>query len=211
MASKPIASAKSFFRSLTAALAATEVRDPATESHVQGLVTAMRAARLTANPAAPAPVGPGAEWRQLFAASDGWRDDPLLAPVHALGQLYRWFSAEQFYPEPEHHHFSRRVWGTLIAGQQDALFDCQQRYIALLIVIAPQTTYPLHAHRIEETYFLLSGEADWSHYGEDWITLGPGSVFHNHSYQPHTIRSLDQPLLTLGLYLPPFGWEGGLL
>ena len=91
------------------------------------------------------------------------------------------------------------------------MFLAEDRYIALLFILFPNTTYPLHAHRIEELYVVLSGEADWSHDGESWTTLSPGSVFHNHSYQPHAIRAGREPLISMGLYLPPFGWENALV
>ena len=91
------------------------------------------------------------------------------------------------------------------------MFNAQERYIALLILIDADTTYPLHAHRIEELYYILSGDAQWSHDGESWETVPPGSIFHNESYQPHTMRTSDEPLMAMGFYLPPFGWEGGLL
>ena len=58
---------------------------------------------------------------------------------------------------------------------------------------------------------MLSGSGDWSHDGENWQRLSPGAVFHNTSWQPHSMRSHDEPLLSMGLYLPPFGWEGGLV
>lgn len=114
-------------------------------------------------------------------------------------------------PNPNTDISQKRYGGALLVGEDDALFIGERRYIALLIIIAPNTTYPLHAHRIEELYYVLSGNADWSHDGTVWTTLPPGSLFFNRSYEPHAIRSNDAPLIAMGLYLPPFGWEGGLL
>lgn len=36
--------------------------------------------------------------------------------------------------------------------QQEAIFSPADTFIALLIIIAPHTQYPLHARRIEEAY-----------------------------------------------------------
>lgn len=58
---------------------------------------------------------------------------------------------------------------------------------------------------------MLHGTGDWSHDGKFRHELAPGAVFHNLSWQAHSMRSGDQPLMAPGLYLPPFGGEGGLL
>ena len=141
-------------------------------------------------------IAPTNSWQQMFQESGEWRSSLVLRCVHELGPLCTWFRAEQFNPDPEYRYFSGNVWGALIAGQDDAIFSTGDRYIALLIVIDPHTTYPLHAHRIEELYYILSGKASWSHNGKEWDALSPGSLFHNRSYQPHTIRTLEHPLMT---------------
>lgn len=196
---------------LAASLEAAKAPDAAAAAFVERLVPALRNLSLARNPERHETIRPDSEWERIFPPDGAWRDDPKMLALQELRAACRWFRAEEFYREPEHRHFSQAVWGSTIVAEQDALFDSGGACIALLIVIAPHVTYPLHAHRIEEAYFMLSGSGDWSHDGEHWQSLPPGSVFHNRSWQPHTMRSHDEPLLAMGLYLPPFGWEGGLL
>ena len=196
---------------LAASLEAADAPDRAAAVFIERLAEALRSATLSRNPKRPETIRPDDEWQRIFPPDGAWRDDRLLAGLQELRLACRWFRAESFYSGPEHRHFSEAVWGAPIAGGPDAPFDSGGAYIALLIVIAPRVTYPLHAHRIEEAYFKLSGSGDWPHDGEHWQHLPPATVFHNTSWQPHSMRSHDEPLLAMGLYLPPFGWEGGLV
>jgi mannose-6-phosphate isomerase-like protein (cupin superfamily) len=174
---------------LAASLESASAPDEAAAAYLERLVEALRGLSLTANRPGAETIRPDAEWRSIFSADGDWRNDPLLASIEQLRPSCRWFRADSFYSEPEHRHFSESVWGSAIVGEQDALFDSGGACIALLIVIAPHITYPLHAHRIEEAYLMLSGSGDWSHDGENWQRLSPGSVFHNRSWQPHSMRS----------------------
>jgi mannose-6-phosphate isomerase-like protein (cupin superfamily) len=140
---------------------------------------------------------------------------PFVAPIMSRLQpeldRCEWFCADTFYPEDRYRGFSEKVWGSQILGHENGLFSVDEKLIALLILIEANTTYPLHAHRIEELYLVLAGEAEWSRDGESWERLGPGMVFHNPPWGPHTMRTGTIPVAAFGLYLPPFGWEGGLI
>ena len=199
------------FYGLAQSLERLPCRNNSSDQYVDRLVRELEATQLTPNPSPPKTEVPSQSWARIFEEVRHRKHNPALAALYELEPLHNWIRASEFYPEPRHCHFSGNVWGSLIAGQQDALFDAQERYIALLILIDTDTTYPLHAHRIEELYYVLSGHAQWSHDGRNWETVPPGSIFHNDSYQPHTMRTSDEPLMAMGLYLPPFGWEGGLL
>jgi quercetin dioxygenase-like cupin family protein len=196
--------------SLVSALQTSRPEQAEAGAYLDRVAVEMESAALTQNPPRSASIEPSAEWSQFYPTGGDWSKDALCSTIHALGPRCEWFRADKFYPRPEHECFSKRVWGALIAGQEDAIFNSGERYIAMLIIIAANTSYPLHAHRIEEAYYVLWGEAQWSHDGDHWTRLAPGSVFHNRSWQSHAIRTGDQPMMAMGLYLPPFGWEGGL-
>ncbi|MEZ5775963.1 MAG: dimethylsulfonioproprionate lyase family protein [Hyphomicrobiaceae bacterium] len=166
-------------------------------------------AAIMANPDAPAPLAPPEEVRSVLQAMCG--DEVLQSCILRLTPALSWFSAERFYPEPEHRAFSRNIWGATIIGQEDAPFTASDRFIALLMLIMPDTLYPRHAHRIEELYFVIAGEGEWSHADNEWVHLKAGGTFFNQSSQPHAIRTVGSAALAIGLYLPPFGWEGGLV
>lgn len=196
---------------LATALEATAIREPGARAFAAKLVGELRAAGPRRNPSCPEGVAPTEAVRRIVEGFGRGTGNPIAEAICRLMPTFAWLQSVEFYPEPEHRHFAERLWGAIIVGQEDALFIAEERYIALLMVMEPNTTYPLHAHRIEELYYVLSGAADWSHDGETWTTLPPGSVFHNHSYQAHSMRMRSEPLIAMGFYLPPFGWEGGLL
>jgi mannose-6-phosphate isomerase-like protein (cupin superfamily) len=206
-----IKNGNSLFNSLATHLNGLQRQPPGHGNFLERLIPQITASDLSFNAAKPGGISPASSLDAIFSDNNNWHSSGFLQHIHVLMPVCTWFRADQFYPEPEHESFSKHVWGTLVARQKDALFDTNDRYIALLILIDPHTIYPLHAHRIEEIYVLLSGHANWSHDDEHWITLSSGDTFHNSSYQPHTIRTFDQPLLAFGFYLPPFGWEGGLI
>ena len=184
---------------------------PDAQAFVGKVIAELRLGQLTRNEKAPSAQAPKDALQPISDGIGKIGSERLRDAVEALWPHCPWIGADRFYPEPEHEHFSKKMWGAMIVGENDALFTAEQRYIVLLIVIAPNTTYPLHAHRIEEAYYVLAGQADWSHDGEAWTTLPPGSIFFNRSYEPHTMRTSDEPLIAMGFYLPPFGWEGGLI
>ncbi len=78
------------------------------------------------------------------------------------------------------------------------------RDIALgVLLLGPQTSYPLHSHAAEEVYIVLSGQAAWRKGAEGERLLPAGSVVHHPSWMAHAMRSEAEPLLALYL------WRGG--
>ena len=206
-----INSAEILERELASALQSAKPVQSDAQTFLESLHSEMLLATLSQNKSQIRDISPSSELELIFGNMATETTLPVLEALHQLEPLCSWFRADRFYPEPKYKKFSENVWGALLAGQEDALFGTEDRYIALIIVIGPNTIYPLHAHRIEELYYVLSGSADWSHDGQNWTNLGSGSTFFNYSYQPHAIRTGARPLMAMGLYLPPFGWEGGLL
>ena len=180
---------------------------PASDAFTRLLIPELESAHLSVNPRPAITAQPESSLELLGQQPS----NPLLDAVHALGPLPKWIRALDFYPEPEHRHFTENVWGVTLIGEEDALLHAAGHFIALLIVIDAHTHYPLHAHRIEELYCVIAGTAEWSHDGESWQTMTPGEVFHNPGWQAHTMRTGAMPVMAMGFYLPPFGWEGGLV
>ena len=185
--------------------------DCAAAAHVDALRCELQNSTLTQEREGSVTEGPVLPWQQLFPRADDWPAPGLPALVNQLIPLCRWFRGNEFYTRPEDRHFAERLWGAELVGHDGGIFSCGQRFILLLIILEPDTLYPLHAHRIEETYLVLAGRGEWTHDGHDWAQLEAGDSFHNESWQAHAIRTGAEPVMTLGIYLPPFGWEGGLL
>ena len=178
---------------------------------IHRLVSQLKEAELSRNQSKNSGIEPVESWNTVFDNSDQWRLDTMLSCIHALTPLGFWFTGESVYPESEKNSFARHIWGMQIAGESHAIFHCEDRYVALLIVLDAHNTYPLHAHWIEELYVMISGNGQWSHDGEEWQTLPPGSSFYNRSNQPHSFRTIDEPIITMGLYLPPIDWSSEIL
>ena len=119
--------------------------------------------------------------------------------------------ATRFWPEEKYQNFTSKLSGAVLIGPDDAEFTADDKYIVLLGMMSPNTTYPLHQHKIRELYYVVSGYASWSHDAKQWEILPPGSVFFNRSHEPHAIRTDNQFLIFVSFYLPPFGWEGGMV
>jgi quercetin dioxygenase-like cupin family protein len=67
-----------------------------------------------------------------------------------------------------------------------------------LLVVDKHQSYPLHQHRPQELYLVLSGTGDWRYGGsEEFNTLVPGDVIHNHPNDLHGVNALDEPILAL--------------
>ena len=73
-----------------------------------------------------------------------------------------------------------------------------------VLLLGPETAYPLHRHEAEEIYIVLSGTAFWRKgAGSDETPVPPGSVVHHPPWTPHAMRTEAEPLLALYL------WRGG--
>ncbi len=72
-----------------------------------------------------------------------------------------------------------------------------------VVLLAPQTWYPPHAHPSPEIYYILSGEAEW-HTGGTKSVKGGGSMVLHGSNEPHAMLTGKTPLLTV------YTWRGGI-
>ncbi|MEM7428290.1 MAG: dimethylsulfonioproprionate lyase family protein [Pseudomonadota bacterium] len=73
-----------------------------------------------------------------------------------------------------------------------------------LLVSAPHTDYPLSSHSGEETYLVISGEAEWIVGDEDYRPRPPGALVHHPAWMPHGRRTLNEP------FLGAWRWSGDL-
>jgi mannose-6-phosphate isomerase-like protein (cupin superfamily) len=84
----------------------------------------------------------------------------------------------------------------------DGAFEAQRTRIGFTLM-APNTTYPWHAHPAREIYIVLSGRACWSQdHEEAW--LDPGTVIFHAAGVPHAMRTRNQPLLAF------YHWRGAI-
>ena len=171
--------------------------------------SALRLAPLLPNPAAPE-VAAYEGWEAVVQRSLAAADDGLHEAIARIGRELSWIDGTRFWPGEE-HSFARRILGSLMAGDHESAYLTDGRYIALLMVVEPNTTYPPHAHQIQEGYYVIAGRGEWTVDGDPWRPHEAGTLVHVPSCDSHGIRTGDEPLVCMNLYLPPFGWEGDLV
>lgn len=76
--------------------------------------------------------------------------------------------------------------------------------LAGLTIQGPDIFYASHWHPAIEFYGVLSGEGEWQVDDGVWVKRPAGSLIYHASNQPHAMRTLTEPLLTL------FAWHGDL-
>jgi hypothetical protein len=69
-----------------------------------------------------------------------------------------------------------------------------------VLLLGPHVTYPPHRHEADEMYVPLAGTAAWKHGNDRWRERLPGSVIHHARYEPHAMRTGQEPLLALYLW-----------
>ena len=65
---------------------------------------------------------------------------------------------------------------------------------------APDTYYPPHAHRAEESYWIVGGDGDWKVDTRPWFAVTPGDSIYHASGARHAMQTNEQPLLSLWLW-----------
>ncbi len=66
-----------------------------------------------------------------------------------------------------------------------------------LVLMAPSTLYPAHAHAATELYHVLAGRARWQLGGEPWAPRPPGAFILHPSGVAHAMATEAEPLLAL--------------
>jgi mannose-6-phosphate isomerase-like protein (cupin superfamily) len=69
-----------------------------------------------------------------------------------------------------------------------------------LVIVGPNTNYPLHEHPARELYLVLSGSADWAVDDAPFAPRPPGSLILHREMQPHAMRTGDETLLALSMW-----------
>ncbi len=155
-------------------------------------------AALAAAPAERVAVAPRAQpaCRHLEAALALGEAGPAAALVRALRPLVeglRWrheYDVDDALPA-----FSRNLAYAEVAGP---LGNVPSRTLRCgLVLMAPSTLYPAHAHAATELYHVLGGRARWQRGGEPWAPRSPGAFILHPSGIAHAMATGAEPLLAL--------------
>ena len=98
--------------------------------------------------------------------------------------------------------FSKRIFASEIFGPK-GIIDNPSIRVGLLLQL-DHVAYPKHWHSAEELYLVLLGEAHWSVYDGSPEVRFPETFVHHRSNQPHSMTTIDEPLLAM------WGWTGDI-
>ena len=98
--------------------------------------------------------------------------------------------------------FSKRIFASEIIGPKGIIDNASIR-VGLLLQL-DHVPYPTHWHSAEELYLVLLGEAHWSVDDGSPEVRFPETFVHHRSNQPHSMTTIDEPLLAM------WGWTGDI-
>ena len=128
---------------------------------------------------------------------DGKSD--LISLLVQCSDLLTWREAG-FGKLPE--EFSKRIFASEIIGPK-GIIDNPSMRVGLLLQL-DYVAYPKHWHSAEELYLVLLGEALWSVDDGSPEVRSPESFVHHQSNQPHSMTTIEEPLLAM------WGWTGAI-
>ena len=128
---------------------------------------------------------------------DGRSD--LISLLLQCSDLLTWREAG-FGKLPE--EFSKRIFASEIIGPK-GIIDNPSMRVGLLFQL-DHVAYPKHWHSAEELYLVLLGEAYWSVDDGSPELRSPENFVHHKSNQPHSMITIDEPLLAM------WGWTGDI-
>ena len=128
---------------------------------------------------------------------DGRSD--LISLLLQCSDLLSWREAG-FGKLPE--EFSKRIFASEIIGPK-GIIDNPSMRVGLLFQL-DHVAYPKHWHSAEELYLVLLGEAHWSVDDGSSEVRSPENFVHHKSNQPHSMKTIDEPLLAM------WGWTGDI-
>jgi len=73
-----------------------------------------------------------------------------------------------------------------------------------LMLLGPDTHYPLHSHPADEIYYTVTGPSSWRTGDDAWSSRKAGEIIHHPSWIPHATLAGDRPLVLL------YVWQGDL-
>jgi hypothetical protein len=73
-----------------------------------------------------------------------------------------------------------------------------------LMLLGPDTHYPLHSHPADEIYYAVTGPSSWRTGDDAWSSRKAGEIIHHPSWIPHATLAGDRPLVLL------YVWQGDL-
>ena len=150
--------------------------------------------------------GPGAEFslavlkklpEALAAAREGVPD--LAEPLSRMAPALRWTQGYRDRP-PSSDFLDRYGYAQFVGPAKVPSLMTSDRLAFGVLLLAPGTLYPAHAHPAEELYVPLA-PARWLRGEEKWRERQAGDLVHHASGMVHATEAGTAPLLALYLWL----------
>lgn len=116
-----------------------------------------------------------------------------------------WTSGENAYPgEPGMEAFNADYSFMTLCGSARWARGCYavSENIGLSYTVqGPHATYPDHAHKAIEIYYVISGKALWKRGDEPWVERYPGEVILHTAGMRHAMKTGDEPLVAMAVWI----------
>jgi mannose-6-phosphate isomerase-like protein (cupin superfamily) len=145
-------------------------------------------------------------WQRAIESAQSEPSRTLAETLDALRDELVWVQSEGYVRSPPSANFLDNYGYAVIAGPPDLVPAplSINRLAAGLILLGPQTHYPLHRHPAIELYYVVSGRAEWWRGDGPWQMKPPGALIYHDTEVPHGMRTAKEPLVAAYL------WKGDL-
>lgn len=142
-------------------------------------------------------------WESALALTARQGDEDFADALRAIGPSLRWF---EHAPDSDYGRqgeaFLENVAFGLVVGSADLHpISPSEDYAFGVLLMGPNSLYPLHRHRAREVYYVVGGRAEWTRGGEAWRVRPPASLIHHAADMPHATRTGDEPLVALAAWV----------
>jgi len=115
---------------------------------------------------------------------------PLAQTILGCCDFFKWEHWAETDPETG---VSAKLYSTELVGPGGLVHHDEVK--VGLLVSDVDTDYPVSSHCGEETFFVISGKAEWIIEGRPYRVLPPGALVHHPSRVPHGCRTSDEIFL----------------
>lgn len=145
-------------------------------------------------------------WDRALEAGAPGGVDPLVSALRALGPSLSWAQNPNYRRHPPAPTFLDNYGYAVIVGPADGApaIAADSRLALGVLLLGPETQYPLHEHPAVELYYTLTSEGEWWRGAGPWRREPRAAAIYHAPRVPHATRAGSSPLLALYL------WRGDL-
>lgn len=145
-------------------------------------------------------------WDLALEAGAGGAAEPLVSALRALGPSLSWAQNPNYRRDPPDPRFLDNYGYAVIVGPGDgpSALAADPRLAVGVLLLGPETHYPLHAHPAIEIYYTLAPGGEWWRGAGPWRREPPATAIYHAPSVPHATRAGDSPLLAVYI------WRGDL-